>query len=78
MNIVKNMTPTMNKLSQTDKDLVDKCKEVISSYTEQQNKAYEELCTKLGHDSEWLFDYIYNTYTDDNEYTKFVLTNLFE
>jgi len=78
MNTVKNMTHTLNKLTLADKTLVDKCKEEIASYTEQQNKAYEELCTKLGHDSEWLFDYIYNTYTDDSEYTKFVVSNLFE
>ena len=72
------MIPITNKISLADKILVDNYKEQIESYSQQQNKAYDELCTKLDHDSSWLFDSIYNTCIEDIEHTKFITTHLFE
>jgi hypothetical protein len=65
------------KIKPEQREIVEKCRETIVSLTNQQNAAYEELTTLLGGDSDWLFEYIFNTSVTD-EYLKMVQEKLFE
>ena len=65
------------KIKPEHKEIVEKYKRTISALSKEQESAYEDLTLQLGGDSEWLFEYIYNTGSSD-EYTKMVEEKLFE
>ena len=69
----------MKKLNKDQQIKVESVKELITKYQESQTVLYDHLVTQLDGDSDWLYDYIFNCTTRDNdEYTSMVRDILFE
>jgi hypothetical protein len=68
----------MKKLNKLQQPLVDSYREKIAHHAKIEEELYQELVEKVGYDSNWLFDYIFNNTPDDNcGYSQMVQDNLF-
>jgi hypothetical protein len=68
----------MKKLNQTQKALVEECKVKVAELTRLQDEAYSELCEHVECDSDWLFDYVFNSTIGDSKYDALAQEKLFE
>jgi hypothetical protein len=73
------MIPGMNKLNEDERVRVEISKEAISKLREAEDLIYANLVKEVGIDNNWLYDYIFNCDTNDNdEYTTMVRNNIFK
>lgn len=69
----------MKKLNEDEQVKVEIAKEAIIQLREAQDIIYANLVEEVGVDTEWLFDYIFNCDTNDNDdYTTMVRNNIFK
>jgi hypothetical protein len=69
----------MKKIDKNQKKLVDELQNLISNWSRIQNELYNDLCKEIDHDSDWLYDYVFNTSSEtDDEYKKLIEEKLFE
>jgi hypothetical protein len=68
----------MKKLNQTQKALVEECKVKVVELARLQDEAYSELCERVECDSDWLFDYVFNSTIGDSTYDALAQEKLFE
>ena len=73
------MIPGMNKLNEDERVKVEISKGAISKLREAEDLIYANLVKEVGIDNDWLYDYIFNCNTNDNdEYTTMVRNNIFK
>jgi hypothetical protein len=68
----------MKKLNQTQRALVEECKVKVAELARLQDETYSELCEQVECDSDWLFDYVFNSTIGDSKYDALVQEKLFE
>ena len=69
----------MNKLNQSQKIKIEECRKIINAYSKLQDNVYKELCEDVNHDSDWLWDYVFNySKTSPDDYKKLVESHIFE
>lgn len=70
----------MNKLNQEQKMKVDELRNLIFNWSKIQNELYNDLCKEVDHDSDWLYDYVFNSSIDNenDDYKKLIEEKLFE
>jgi hypothetical protein len=69
----------MKKLNQTQRSLVEECRAKIAELMQLQNEAYNTLCEQIEFESDWLFDYIFNSSDDSSkEYKQLIEEKIFE
>jgi hypothetical protein len=73
------MIPGMNKLNEDERVKVEISKGAISKLREAEDLIYANLVKEVGIDNNWLYDYIFNCDTNDNDvYTTMVRNNIFK
>lgn len=73
------MTSGMKKLNEDEQVKVEIAKEVIIKLREAEDKIYANLVKEIGIDTDWLYDYVFNiNSTDNDEYTSLVRSKLFK
>ena len=68
----------MKKLNQTQRAFVEECRAKVAELERLQDEAYSELCKRIDCDSDWLFDYVFNSSVRDSKYDALVQEKLFE
>ena len=68
----------MKKLNQAQRSLVEECRERVADLARLQDEAYTNLCKRIECDSDWLFDYIFNSTVKNSKYDALVQEKLFE
>lgn len=68
----------MKKLNQEQRKLVEECREAVKQLSIQQEALYDKLCEEVDYESDWLFDYIFNSMLVDSHYEVLVREHLFE
>jgi len=69
----------MKKLNQQQQQKVETAKEAIDRLQKAEEFIYNNLVEEIGEDSDWLYDYIFNCVSDDNDdYTQRVKSEIFE
>jgi len=73
------MTSGMKKLNEDEQVKVEIAKEVIIKLREAEDIIYASLVKEIGIDTDWLYDYVFNINSIDNdEYTSLVRSKLFK
>jgi len=69
----------MKKLNEDEQVKVEIAKEVIIKLREAEDIIYASLVKEIGIDTDWLYDYVFNINSIDNdEYTSLVRSKLFK
>jgi len=68
----------MKKLNKDEQAKVESAKESINKLQEAQDLIYAYLVKELDSDNDWLYDYVFNASTIDDEYVLMVKDHLFE
>lgn len=73
------MTSGMKRLNEDEQVRVEIAKEAIIKLREAEDIIYANLIKEVGIDNDWLYDYIFNiNSTDNDEYTSLVRSKLFK
>lgn len=69
----------MKKLNQQQQQKVETAKEAIVKLQQAEEIIYNNLVEEIGEDNDWLYDYIFNCVSEDNDaYTLRVKNEIFE
>jgi len=72
------MTNGMSKISKDKRALVEECRTRVAELARLQDEAYTKLCEQVECDSDWLFDYIFNSSLGNSKYDALAQEKLFE
>jgi hypothetical protein len=68
----------MSKISKDKKALVEECRAKVAELARLQDEVYASLCKRIECDSDWLFDYVFNSTVESSKYDELVQEKLFE